>query len=309
MQSIFDDVKREFESGNNITRLILTNVAAFVVFSLLNVFANFPGSEGGSWFDSIWRYLTLSDDWLFNLKHPWVFVSHMFLHLGFWHIVWNMLFLYWFGRRVNDLIGDKHIYPLYIYGGLACAVSFLLTASMFSYIPVSGSALAHGASGAAMAFVVAAAVLNPDATLFLPLIGPVKIKYVAFTLVFLDIISLGSNFNTGGHFGHLGGAAMGWFYIYALRNGWNLSPDFSSKSQERDPKIRSMSDHPTSSKRKHAPNRSFKQYFTVGEQKSDAIIRNIDEEVDRILDKINEFGKDSLTQEEKDTLDRAYKDE
>jgi membrane associated rhomboid family serine protease len=312
MRSIIEDVKREFETGNNITRLILINVIVFVVISLLKVFANFPGSSGGStWYDFIWRNLTLSSDWVFNLTHPWVFITHMFLHVGLWHIIWNMLFLYWFGRRVGDLISDKHIYPIYFYGGIAGAIALLLSASAFGYLSASAEVFAHGASAAVMAFVVAAAVLNPESYMHLILIGPVKIKYVAFAIVFLDIIALGSNVNTGGHFGHLGGAAMGWFYIYALRNGWNLAPDFNS-SQETSGQatIRMLSDHPSSAstKKRHSPSKSFKNYFTGKEDSSDAVIRNIDDEVDRILDKIRSQGIDSLTENEKATLKHASKD-
>jgi len=309
MKSIFDDVRREFEIGNHITRLILINVAVFVVMSLLKVFTNFSGAGGDSWFNVIWKYVTLSNDWIFNLTHPWVFVTHMFLHIGFWHILWNMLFLYWFGRRVGDLIGDRHIVPLYFYGGLTCAIAFMLSASVLGYIPDGQWVMAHGASGAAMAFVVAAAVLSPDSYMHLILIGPVKLKYISFALVFLDIIALGSDYNTGGHFGHLGGAAMGWFYIYALRNGWNLAPTFTITRDEKKTNIRVMSDYPTPSKRQHAPTKSFKKYFTKTDEGSDAIIRNIDEEVDRILDKIREKGMDSLTDKEKETLQNASKDE
>ncbi len=309
MSSIIDDIRREFESGNNITRLILVNVAIWVVISLLHVFANFPGSDGGgTWFDSIWRYITLSDDWIFNLTHPWVFLTHMFLHVGFWHIVWNMLFLYWFGRRVGDLIGDKHILPIYFYGGFAGALALLLTSSVLGYIPEGSIVFAHGASAAVMAFVVAAGVLSPESYMHLILIGPVKLKYIVFAIVLLDILSLGSNVNTGGHFGHLGGALMGWFYIYALRNGMNLAPDLSSDPRKGQAKIRVLSDHSASSKKRNTPSKSFKRYFNVKEDQSEALIRNIDDEIDRILDKIREHGIESLTDDEQATLDQASKD-
>ncbi len=307
--SIIEDVKREFESGNNITRLILVNVGLFAVFALFRAFANFsavPGQE--TWFDSIWHLFVLSNDFVTNLKHPWALITHMFLHQGFWHILWNMLLLYWFGRRVGDLLGEKHVYPIYIYGGLACAAAYLISDSIFHYIPIGVEGLAWGASGAVMAIIVAAAMLSPDSYMHLLLIGPVKLKYIAIGLVFLDIISLGDNYNTGGHFGHLGGAVMGWFYIYALRNGWDLAPDFSRKSEEKKSNVRVMSDYRPSPKRQHAPSKSFKQYFTRSEENDEAIVRNIDEEIDRILDKIKVKGIDSLTDKERETLNRASKE-
>lgn len=307
MTSLIDDLKREFEHGTQVTRLILINVGVYVVMALLNVFAHFPGSAGeAGWWSILWRYTTLSNDWIFNLKHIWVFGTHMFLHIGFWHILWNMLFIYWFGRRVGDWIGDKHIVPLYLYGGLASAVTLILADNIFQYVPDGIEVFAHGASGAAMAYVVAAAVINPDAEMNLILIGPVKLKYISAVLVFFDIIALGSNVNTGGHFGHLGGALMGWFYIYALRNGWNLASVFSWKRQDNaGAKVRQMSDVYETRSRRPESGQSIRKYFTSKEERPEAIIRSLDDEIDRILDKIKKEGIDSLTEAERKTLDQA----
>ncbi len=310
VSSILDDIKREFTTGNRITRLILINVGVFVSIGLVKVFTHFPGAEGNvSMFSTILDYITLNKDWIFNFTHPWVFMSHMFLHIGLWHLVWNMILLYIFGRRVGDLIGDKHVYPLYIYGGLASAIILLLSISSFGYVSAEHAIHAHGASGAVMAFVVALGIINPDGVINLILLGPVRIKYIVATLVLLNILSLGSDPNTGGIFGHLGGAAMGWFYIYALRNGWNLSPEIPSFKSDQDPKIKVMSDYPRpSAAKKTTPSKSFRQYFTSKDEQSEAVVRNIEEEVDRILDKIIQSGKDSLTDEERETLQRASKD-
>lgn len=305
--SIIDDLKREFQSGTQVTRLILINVAVFVVMALVNVVANFPGSGGeAGWWLVIKRYLTLSNDWIFNLKHIWVFGTHMFLHIGVWHLVWNMVFIYWFGRRVGDWIGDKHIVPIYIYGGLASALMLILSDNIFHYVPADQSVYALGASGAAMAFVVASAVINPEAELNLLLIGPVRLKYVAAVLVFFDVTALGTNVNTGGHFGHLGGAIMGWFYIYALHNGWNLASVFSMQRQKKSgATIRKISDAYERRSTSTQSSQPFRQYFASKEQRNEAVVRNLDDEIDRILEKIKQQGIDSLTDDERKTLDQA----
>ena len=98
------------------------------------------------------------------------------------------------------------------------ALFYLLSANILPYGQGS-TYYAMGASAAAMAMVVAAATLSPDYNLRLILIGDVKLKYVAAVLIFLDLIGTGGRMNTGGHFGHLGGALMGFLYIDQLRKG------------------------------------------------------------------------------------------
>ena len=301
MQSIINDIKREFTFGNKITRLILINVIVFVGLSLFKVFFRFAGSDAGSLFADVMRYLSLSDSFVFNITHPWVFITSIFLHIDFWHILWNMLFLYWFGKVVGDLAGDKHVYPIYFYGGIAGGLAFILTAGLFGYIQAE-SAIAYGASGAVMAFVLAAGVLAPDYIFHLILIGPVRLKYIVMVVVLLDIIGLGNNINTGGHFAHLGGAAMGWFYIWSLRNGINLVPDWlmvMTVKQEKQPKkgrIIKMERVISSIKKSSSGSSNTDE---------DKVMTDSEKEVDRILDKINKSGIDSLTDVEKETLYRA----
>lgn len=285
-----------------ITRLILINVMVFVAFTLIRVIARF--SEDRTWYDVLWRQVNLSGDWSFNMTHPWVLVTHMFLHIGLFHILWNMILFYWFGRRVEDLIGTRHILPLYLYGGLAGALMLMLSAVVLGYAGDPIHIYAHGASAAMMAFVVAAGMLNPNAYIHLLLIGPVRLKYVVGALVLLDIMSLGNVVNTGGHFAHLGGAMMGWFYIFALRQGLTLGTQRNAYTVERSSKPYEIS-NATSNQQKR------KLLSTWGSSdpylKSDSSATNIDEEIDRILEKIKTNGIESLSAREKRTLDEASK--
>ncbi|MEM9525236.1 MAG: rhomboid family intramembrane serine protease, partial [Bacteroidota bacterium] len=120
LQSIWDDVRREFSFGNMINKIIIVNISVFLVISLMWVFLRiFNGWEDSNLYDSIVRLLAVSHDWWHMLTRPWTLITHMFLHEGFWHILWNMLFLFWFGRIFGDLLGDERVLPLYITGGLA----------------------------------------------------------------------------------------------------------------------------------------------------------------------------------------------
>ena len=303
--SIIEDIKRQYRMGDQITRLILINIGVFVVVALLNVFLRFGAHTSIEGSSLIWRQITLSGDWAFNLTHPWVLFSHMFVHLGLWHILWNMLFLFWFGRRVEDFIGRKHVLPLYIYGGLMGAFVLMVSMMSLSYESEPSAVYAHGASAAVMAFVVAAGVLAPESEMHLILIGPVKMKYIVFFIVLMDVLALGSSVNTGGHFGHLGGALMGWFYIYALRNGMNLIPWLNASQADQTGSIRPEYTLTRSqrSNRDEARVVSIKSVFSSDEKS----MPDPETAINEILDKISEQGIDSLTDKEREMLDDASK--
>lgn len=294
-QSIIQDVRSEFQKGNMITRLIFINLFVYIALNLLYVFLH--GAAPGL-YDSIRNAFALSNDWMHNLTHPWAWITHMFVHDGFWHILWNMLFLYWFGRIVGDLIGDHHMLPIYIYGGLLGGIAFVLSASTLGYI--SGTSYAIGASGATMAIVLAAGVIAPDYMMRLLLIGSVKLKYIVLAILLLDIFRLAGSSNVGGHVAHLGGAAMGWFYIYALRSGVEIGKPVMKVQNV----VMSILEGPHKARKSKA-----RVYDMRGEPRQPKRERETDvqETIDAILDKISQKGYDSLSEEEKEFLYQASK--
>jgi len=291
IQSIVDDVKAQFSYGNMITKIILVNLFVFFVVIIFKAFS--PPSTGI--YDTFLSYLALSSDGLRVLTRPWTLFSHMVLHEGIWHIGWNMLMLYWFGRIVGDLAGDKRILPLYILGGLAGGFLFLIYAQMAG---LSGG-IALGASGAVMCFVVAAGFLAPDYNMRLLLIGDVRLKYISAALVLIDLVMLSERNNPGGRFAHLGGAILGGTFVHLLRQGIDITSPLQLLS--RSPQI------PTRTKKApmtvvHNKKRSYKET-----KQEPPRTRDLQQRIDEILDKINDSGYDSLTAEEKDFLYQASK--
>ena len=114
LSSIWDDIKRQYNYGDVVTRIIIVNVAVFVVINLLKVFLHHGngGTTPGIYMD-LRNFFCMSSDPYFFITHPWGMFTHMFMHEGFMHILFNMLFLYWFGRIVEDLVGNKRILPLF----------------------------------------------------------------------------------------------------------------------------------------------------------------------------------------------------
>ncbi|NNE29102.1 MAG: rhomboid family intramembrane serine protease [Saprospiraceae bacterium] len=304
LESIWEDLKREFSSGNMITRLILVNVSVYVFINLLWVISGIPsGGTDHSIYDEVTRYLSISSDPWFNLTHPWVLVTNMFLHQGFMHILFNMLFLYWFGRIVGDLIGDHRILPIYLLGGLTAGLVFFASANLLPY----GDGAIHyalGASGSVMAIVVAAGVLAPEYIMRLLILGDIKLKYIVAALVFFDIVATGGTNNTGGAFGHLGGAAFGWLFVSQLRNGQDLSAPVNSM-------VTWFKDLFSGADKSRKPKKSNKKKtkFTIikgeGSRDNTPPPQDHQEKLDKILEKIKKEGYENLTSEEKEFLFNA----
>ena len=162
-----------------------------------------------------------------------------------------------------------------------------------------------GASAAVMAIIWTAAMVSPDYQMHLIFLGPVKLKYIALGLLFLDLVGSAGNINQGGHFAHLGGAVFGMFYVWLLREGTDLTAPFYRKGSaygSRPKRERTVKVEKTSrSKFKVVRNEAKTKESPRGQKPNQQV------ELDRILDKITASGYDSLSDEEKDFLYRASK--
>ncbi|HRO08083.1 MAG TPA: rhomboid family intramembrane serine protease [Saprospiraceae bacterium] len=286
-RSVFKEIQAAFDYGSMLTKIIIVNVAVYVITALLGAF--FPEIYG----TYILPYLAIPGDLLTLLYRPWTIITHMFLHQGFWHMAMNMLILYWFGNIAGDLLGDKKILPVYFLGGLTGAIFYVLS---YQLLPDVVGIYALGASAAVLAIVFTAVFTAPDYLMHLILLGPVKIKYIGLTILFFDIIGTAGNSNTGGHIAHLGGSLFGFLFVYLLRNGTDVSAWFYKNTDKR------SKQNKKSSKLKIAHRSEVLQAKKEQNDKGKAT-----SEVDMILDKIKRNGYDSLTEEEKEILYRASK--
>ncbi len=331
LQSIWEDIRREFDYGNMISRIIIVNVAIYLFMNLAWVFLRiFNGMDTPNLYLDVRNFLAISTSGWHMLTHPWSVLTHMFLHEGFWHILFNMLWLFWFGRIFGDLLGDRRVLPLYILGGLAGAVFFWLGAGLTGFAG-DGSVphFAFGASAAVMSIVVATGIFAPDYNVRLLLLGNVRIKYIVAFVVLMNIISLGSNVNTGGTFGHIGGILMGMLFAWYLRRGTDLTVPVQSGIQGIQNLYQGLVS-PSKDHTRRGPHAAFRGGKSVKETaagrqrpsfmrragtststKSGTDTTTLDQEashqeqLDAILDKIKERGYNSLTKEEKDFLFRA----
>jgi len=282
--SIIGDIKYQFRYGNMVVKLIFVNIAVFIFFGLLNLIGFL--AQSNTVHDFLLNRLQIPASLHTLLHQPWSVFTYMFLHTGLLHVLFNMLWLYWFGEIFVLYLGDKKVLPLYIIGGLGGAVVYLLCYNLLPvFKPAVEVSYMLGASASIFAIVFAAATLNPDHEISLILIGPVKIKYIAFFSLLLDVINIPYG-NAGGYLAHAGGALTGYLFITGLRSGLDVSALFGRflKLFKRKPAVKVG--YKNTNANIEAPTRS------KGEQ----------EKVDEILDKISRSGYDSLNKEEKDIL-------
>ncbi len=281
-------------------RLLLVQVVIFFLLNLLRLpafFANRPLDTS-----LILQPVALPADLGLILKKPWTPVTYAFTHLGLLHLIFNLLVLFWFGKVFCEFAGGRRLFPLYLIGALCGALVFV---AAYNLLPALTPHLAHarlvGASAAVMAVMVATAMLVPDYTLFLLLIGPVRIKWIAIALLALSVLAI-PGANSGGALAHIGGALGGFMYIRLLQAGIDLSVSW----QRLERFIQSMRSMRRADRRKR---------IAVGKpvgksshpEQSPPLSRQ--ERIDRLLDKISASGYDSLTREEKEFLHRISTDE
>ncbi len=300
-KSIWDDLQYSLRTGNMITKLVVVNFAVFVTLKLLYLILSiFTGGEAGEMYDTILRYLALNADLTTLAWRFWGIVTHMFLHDSFWHLVNNMIGLSLFGRIVSDLVGERRILPIYLFGGLVGALTYLITAQI--YLGVGSYAL--GASAAVMALGGAALILAPDYRVALLLLGSVKVKYIVLVLILLDLVGIAGTYPAGGHVAHIAGFASGCFFVYQLRDGRDLAVpinDFFAWLGS----LFSSKPRPKYQRPKNAPSMRANVGGSKTGGKSDKHDLSFQEKLDTILDKIKAKGYESLSQAEKDFLYEA----
>ena len=223
------------------------------------------------------------------LRHPWTFLSYMFVHAGLWHLAANMLVLYSLGVRVEERMGSRAFILYYLYCGLGGAL-FSLGLAAIQPDPIAG------ASAAVLGVAVAFAMFWPDAELMVfPLPWPIRARTLVIALLGLDLaFALLAPGDGVAHIAHLGGAAFGFlFFRLQLLAGPAHAP--RARAVERAVMVQSGShqaeraDTPVP-RRRRAPD-SERDAVTI--------------ETDRLLDKISGQGIDSLTPEERKFLDEV----
>lgn len=296
------------DSHNMIVRLILINLVVFVALLFTKVVFMLTQRPSGAFVSDVipWAVLPASPTEL--LSHPWTVVTYMFVHISFWHLLSTVIWLWWFGELMQGLSGYRHVVPVYVYGGLAGALFFILAyifiPSLHQAQPVANS-VNIGAAASVMAMIIAVTVLSPNYRVFPMLGGGIPIYVIAIVYVALSLLGQQGGDPLGYIAAQTGGAIMGAVFALRLKGGYDpgrgLNRLIYLAGHIFDPSDDTL--RPVRVKGAgHKKGSHYKQdvpYRRIGPVATDR--------VDDILDKINRSGYHSLSQEEKDTLLRASK--
>ena len=298
MGNFIDDLKRTFKQGNIVVRLIFINVAAYVLLMLSGVVLGLFGIRIGSLVGDLY----LPADLLQLLRRPWTIITYMFLHSGAWHLLGNMLWLYWFGRLFLYFFSSKHLRGLYVVGGLMGGLLYIIAYNVFPvFRDQLYSSTLVGASASVLAIAIATAIREPEYRINLMFVGPVRLKYFALFIVLFDFLYVGSN-NAGGHIAHLGGALAGWWFARGITQGYDITRWANACIDALGNLFRKRERKPRKPKMKvHVNNARTADYDYNARKKSKS------DEIDRILEKLKKSGYSSLTDEEKRKLFEASK--
>jgi len=238
---------------------------------LLNIFVFFLDSILTMFFRvSLTRYFGLIPSKVISDFAFFQFFSYMFLHGGFFHIFWNMFILWMFGNDLEREWGSREFLFYYLLTGVGAGV--------LNFIAMFGSSIPTiGASGAIYGILVAFAIMFPNRLIYIYFLFPVKAKYF---VLFIGVVTFFSAFSYSesniAHFAHLGGMIFGLIYLKLGFKIFKFRNMFAGKKSK-------MTIH----------------------RKEDEPEEDLREEIDRILDKIQQQGYESLTEKERKTLKKA----
>ena len=219
MDGIITNLKRSFQAGSILKKLIFINIAVFILIRLLGILLllfnlqDFP----------ILLYLQLPASPMALLSRPWTLFTYMFTHFEFLHILFNMLWLYWFGELFLQVFNERQLGGLYVLGGLAGALLFVVSYSLFPYFQeVASFSFLMGASASVMAIVFAISFYRKEIEINLLLLGRIKLIYLALFTFVIDLLAMTSD-NAGGHIAHIGGALFGIWFASRYAQGKDLT--------------------------------------------------------------------------------------
>jgi membrane associated rhomboid family serine protease len=287
---LLDDIRNTFRNSNYLIRLIYINIAVFIAISAVSVVAFLMKNPDLS--EKSIHLLAIPASLKSLLTKPWTIISYMFTHKDIWHILFNMLWLYWFGKIFLEYLDQKKLVAVYLLGGISGAIIFVLSFNIFpAFTDQITMSVAIGASASVMAIVMAAAAYVPGYTIHLFLLGRIKILYIALAIFILTSV-MDFSVNSGGKLAHMGGALFGYLYILNMRKGRDLGRGINRIIDSLATLGRPRKKMRVTHKR---PASDYEYNKTRAEYQN---------KINAILDKISKGGYDSLTKEEKEILFR-----
>ena len=282
------DLVYKFKTLNIANKLIVINIGVFLLFFIASFLFNTSS-------DVLMQWFVLPEEPIEVLKQPWSILTYSFLHGGFMHILFNMIWLNFFSKFVLNLFSEKRFLTIYLLGALYGGLLFVTAYNVFPVF-VSKAGYLLGASASVSALMVFAATYSPNIS-FRFFMVTIKLWQLAVGLFLLDLFRLGSGTNPGGMLSHIGGGVFGYLYAVQLAKGNDIGLWFEKIVAGVANLFKTRKSTPFRKVHKTPKNTTNKKATVV---KDDRQIK-----IDGILDKIGKSGYDSLTKQEKDFLFKA----
>jgi len=304
MAGIFTEIKKRFNAGSVLEKFIFINTGAFIIIRLLYAVTALFIKE-----PSFLVYVEMPSSIALLAYRPWAIITYMFVHFDFLHILFNMLWLYWFGKIFLIFFTPRQLGGLYVMGGIAGAALFMIAYNIFPYLKqYSENSFLAGASASVMAIVFAVSFYQKDYKINLLFIGSIKLIYLAIGVFLLDLFAITSD-NAGGHIAHIGGSLFGILFAGLYNRGKDIT---GYTNRMIDKFVNFIRKKPTfktfhSDRADSNSNNNNKAYR---KETDDEYIRRKNEErrmIDEILDKLKRSGYESLSMNEKKRLFDASK--
>jgi rhomboid family protein len=282
----------QFKTADIITKVMVINGVIFLAITIFSALLQVNP-------EFLIRWFQLPEELGQFILQPWSLITYSFIHTGFFHVLFNMLWLYFFGRHVLNLFSEKRFLTVYLLGAICGGVLYMLSYNVFpAFSHYNGNLI--GASAAIMAVMAFIATYMPNAPVRIFTIN-LKLWHIAMFLIVWDLVRLPALNNAGGLLAHLGGAIFGYMYARQLMKGNDIGLWFEKLMDGFVNLFKPKKKRPF--KKVHRTTQSKVPRSNSKEVRSDH-----QKKVDAILDKIGKSGYESLTKEEKDFLFKAGKD-
>lgn len=295
------------QDNNALVWLIVINAVVFVIINFIKI-VYFLAYDTNM--EAMQNFHLQVLDW-FSLHasigklafRPWTLLSFMFTHEGVWQLIGTLLWLWGFGYILQDLTGNSKLIPIYVYGGVAGGLFYILTANLIpQYSAVVSEALPLIGGGASvMAVAVGTTTLAPGYRIFPMLNGGIPLWVLTLIFVAIDYATVASS--SGSYaIAHLAGAAIGFIFIRQMQAGrdwgkwminfydWLINLFNPEKKYSKKP-FRQQ------------------QFYKTTKKPFEKVPRLTQQKLDEILDKISQEGYESLSEEEKSFLKKASQED
>jgi membrane associated rhomboid family serine protease len=292
------------QDGNALVQLVIINAVLFATLKFIYViYKSIDSATADYHFGNIASYVLLPATLDKLSSRPWTVLTYMFSDEHVFRFIGNMFWLWGFGYILQDLTGNRKLIPIYLYGGIAGALFFMLCFGLIPKLQAEASIVQlAGANASVIAVAVAVTTVAPDYRIFPMINGGIPLWILTVLYLIINFSTL-SNGDTGGYIASLAGGAAGFLFILRLRRGHDGSIWINQFFDWCNDLF-----NPDRKKKSRSPKDEF-YYKVSGTQPFKKIPNVTQQRIDEILDKINQQGYRFLTDEEKEILKRAADEE